>query len=102
MQLAEMVTLSDFCRRTGVEQIDLLKADIEGAEIGMFDNAADQDLQSATQITTEFDDFIYSEQRADVARIRERMSDIGFWVCAFSLDNTDVLFVNKNSGISST
>ena len=97
-----MITLSEFCRRTGTEHIDLLKLDIEGAEIDMFDNTTDQDLRSATQITTEFHDFIYPEQGAAVARIRERMSDIGFWVLPFSLDNTDVLFLNKNSGVSST
>jgi hypothetical protein len=28
------------------------------------------------------------------------MSDIGFWVLPFSLDSSDVLFLNKESGVS--
>jgi FkbM family methyltransferase len=96
----EMITLPEFCRRVRIEHIDLLKLDIEGAEIDLFDSASDQDLQAATQITVEFHDFIYPEQAPAVANIRERMSDIGFWVLPFSLDNTDVLFLNKQSNVS--
>jgi hypothetical protein len=96
----EMVTLGEFLRRASVDHIDLLKLDIEGAEIDMFNSADDRDLQSAAQITAEFHDFIYPELASAVARIRERMSDIGFWVLPFSLDSSDVLFLNKKSGVS--
>ncbi len=99
-QTVEMVTLAEFLHRTSVQQVDLLKFDIEGAEIEVFDSCADQELQSITQVTVEFHDFIYPEQRSAVARIRERMSDIGFWVLPFSLDNTDVLFLNRTSRVS--
>jgi FkbM family methyltransferase len=98
-QSSEMVTLSEFCRRAAVDRIDLLKLDIEGAEIELFENSSDQDLLSATQITVEFHDFIYPEQRPAVKRIIERMGDIGFWVVRFSLDNTNVLFLNRHCGI---
>lgn len=37
-----------------------------------------------------------------VTRIRDRMRDIGFWFLPFSLDNTDVLFLNKRSRVSAT
>jgi len=96
----EMITLSEFCRRAEVGHINLLKFDIEGAEIDVFNSASDRDLQNATQITVEFHDFIYPEQAPAVSRIRERMSDIGFWVLPFSLDSSDVLFLNKESGVS--
>jgi FkbM family methyltransferase len=99
-QAAEMVTLSEFCRRTAIDRIDLLKVDIEGAKIDMFEHCSDTDLQSAIQITTEFHDFVYPEQTHAVGRVRERMSDLGFWVLPFSLDNTDVLFLNRRSGVS--
>lgn len=98
-QSVEMVTLAELLRRAGVDRMDLLKFDIEGAEIDVFNSCSDAELQSATQITVEFHDFIYSEQAPAVSSIRERMSDIGFWVLPFSMDNTDVLFLNKASGI---
>ncbi|MGB6157013.1 MAG: FkbM family methyltransferase [Acidobacteriaceae bacterium] len=100
VESVEMVTLGEFLRRAKVDHVDLLKLDIEGAEIDMFNSAHDRDLQSAVQITAEFHDFIYPELAPAVARIRERMSDIGFWVLPFSLDNTDVLFLNKQSEVS--
>jgi FkbM family methyltransferase len=98
-QPSEMVTLFEFCRRAAVDRIDLLKIDIEGAEIELFDNSSDQDLLSATQITVEFHDFIYPEQKPAVTRIIERLRDIGFHVIRFSLDNTNILFLNRKSGI---
>jgi FkbM family methyltransferase len=101
-QSTEMITLREFRRRSAVDQVDLLKVDIEGAEIDMFGSSTDQELQSAKQITTEFHDFLYPDQAKAVTHIRERMSDIGFWVIPFSWDNTDVLFVNKSSGVSAT
>lgn len=100
IQPAEMITLSEFRRRTNVDRINLLKVDIEGAEIDLFENSSDEELQSVTQITVEFHDFMYPDQAAAVTRIRDRMRDIGFWVLPFSLDNTDVLFLNKRSRIS--
>lgn len=102
IQAAEMITLSEFRRRTNVDRIDLLKVDIEGAEIALFENSSDAELQSAMQITVEFHDFIYPDQAAAVTRIRDRMRDIGFWFLPFSLDNTDVLFLNKRSRVSAT
>jgi FkbM family methyltransferase len=98
VESVEMVTLAQFLRRAEVDHIDLLKLDIEGAEIDMFETASDRDLQIANQITVEFHDFMYPELRPAVTRIRERMNDIGFWVLPFSLDSSDVLFLNRNSG----
>ena len=99
-QPVEMITLAELRRRTDSERVDLLKLDIEGAEIPLFDACSDEELQSVKQITAEFHDFLYPEQRKSVTRIRDRMSDIGFWVLPFSLDNTNVLFVNRKTGMS--
>ena len=52
------------------------------------------------QITVEFHDFIYRDLREPVLQIRNRMADIGFWVVPFSLDNSDVLFINRKAGVS--
>jgi len=87
-QPIEMVTLAELRQRAGVGQIDLIKMDIEGAEIDLFDACSDEELQSVMQITVEFHEFLYPEQAEAVARILARMRSIGFWVMPFSLDNT--------------
>jgi len=98
-QTVEMVTLAELRRRTGTNRIDLLKIDIEGAEIDLFDSCSDQELQTVMQITVEFHEFLYPEQAPAVKRIIERLDRIGFWVLPFSLDNTNVLFVNRATGL---
>ena len=98
-QPVEMVTLAELRRRTGVGQIDLLKMDIEGAETELLEACSDEDLQSVMQMTVEFHEFLYPEQAEAVARIKHRMRGLGFWVLPFSLDNTDVLFLNRKTGV---
>jgi FkbM family methyltransferase len=90
----EVLDFRSLLERIGAERIDLMKVDIEGAEVEMFDSASDSDLQRCIQITVEFHDFVYPEQGARVELIKRRMRALGFWVINFSLDNTDVLFVN--------
>jgi len=98
-QPVEMVTLAELRRRTGVGQIDLLKMDIEGAEIELLEACSDDELQSVMQMTVEFHEFLYPEQAEAVARIKHRMRGLGFWVLPFSLDNTNVLFLNRKTGV---
>jgi len=98
-QKVEMVTLAELRKRTGVGQIDLLKMDIEGAEIDLLNGCSDEELQSVMQMTVEFHEFLYPEQAEPVARIIARMRVLGFWVMPFSLDTTNVLFVNKKTGV---
>jgi FkbM family methyltransferase len=93
----EIVDVLDFKSLLGhlnLDRIDLVKIDIEGAELEMFASASDADLARCTQITVEFHDFIYPEQGPQVESIKRRMRALGFWVINFSLDNTDVLFLN--------
>ncbi len=54
-----MITFRELRRRAGVDRIDLLKIDIEGAEIGMFDDCTDEELSSIGQITVEFHAFLF-------------------------------------------
>lgn len=98
-QPVEMVTLAELRRRTGVGRIDLLKMDIEGAEVELLEACSDEELQSVMQMTVEFHEFIYPEQAEAVARIKHRMRGLGFWVLPFSLDNTNVLFLNRKTGV---
>ncbi|HTY24720.1 MAG TPA: FkbM family methyltransferase [Desulfomonilaceae bacterium] len=90
----EVLDLRSVLEKIGGGSIDLMKVDIEGAEIEMFESASDADLRKCVQITVEFHDFIYPEQSRNVESIKRRLRGLGFLVINFSLDNTDVLFVN--------
>ena len=100
IQPVEMITLAELRRRTHAQRVDLLKLDIEGAEIDLFNACSDEELQSVMQITVEFHDFLYPELKSPVTQIRRRMRDIGFWVLPFALDNTNVLFINRKTDVS--
>lgn len=96
---ADTVTLAEFRRRAGIGRINLLKIDIEGAELGMFAAAADAEFTDIDQITVEFHDFIYPETRPAVEAVKRRMRTLGFHTLPFSLDNTDVLFLNRRASV---
>jgi len=100
-QQVEMVTLGELRKRAGVAQIDLLKMDIEGAEIDLLNGTSDEDLQSVMQLTVEFHEFLFPEHAQPVAKIIERMKALGFWAIPFSMGTTDVLFINKKTGVGS-
>lgn len=93
----EGVTLETFMARAGIGVVDLLKVDIEGAEVGLFEAASDEVLSNITQITVEFHDFVPGAVSADeVAKIKKRLQGLGFYVIQFSRStNADVLFINR-------
>ncbi|MCW2247152.1 FkbM family methyltransferase [Azospirillum fermentarium] len=95
----DTVTLAEFRRRNGIGRINLLKIDIEGAELDMFAAAADAEFADIDQITIEFHDFLYPETRPAVEAVKRRLQHLGFHMLPFSLDNTDVLFVNPKAGV---
>ena len=94
------ITLETFMKKAGIKEIDLLKMDVEGAEIGIFESISDATLSGISQITVEFHDFlpgVVSMQQ--VERIKERLLGLGFYVIKFSRTlNTDILFINRNLG----
>jgi FkbM family methyltransferase len=94
------VSLHDLIARERLGTIDLLKVDIEGAELGMFDAAPDADLLACKQITVEFHEFLYPETHDHVEKVKARLETLGFQIVRYSLDNTDVLFVNPSAGVS--
>jgi len=96
----ECLTLANFKARAGVQHIDLLKVDIEGAELWLFENLSEEELRCVNQITVEFHDFVYKELHSRVEAIKRKLMASGFWVMPFSRDNTDVLFVNKGLRLS--
>jgi hypothetical protein len=90
-------SLESFCTSQGLHVIELLKLDIEGAEIPVLLSAAPAFLRQIKQITVEFHDFIDS---ADLPRIKEailRLEELGFYWVRFShFTYGDMLFLNKN------
>ncbi len=97
-QVVEGITLGTLISRLELQRIDLLKADIEGAEIALFDSTPDDVLRKIRQISVEFHDFIPELKiEEDVRRIKRRLRALGFYCIEWSRTNADVLFINRRS-----
>ncbi len=97
------MTLKSFIEANDLDQIDLLKMDIEGAEIDLLKSIDDGTLRMIRQITVEFHDFLpYFDQAADIVLIKKRLKSLGFVCIKYSMScHADVLFINRNnSGLS--
>ena len=91
-------TLENLIYELKLERIDLLKVDIEGAEIDMFDAASDTTLRKLLQITVEFHDFINPRERDDVRRQIHRFEKLGFdCVVMTHRHHGDVWMVNRKA-----
>lgn len=89
-------TLEEFIKKQKIESIDLLKVDIEGAEIELFKSISNEVLLNTKQITIEFHDFVFDIGR-EVESIKKRLSSVGFIYIVFSkVNNGDVLFINQH------
>ncbi len=95
-------TLDTFLADLGWEHVDLLKVDIEGAEIDMFMGCSDEALKGVGQITVEFHDFIGLSTEAEVGAVLERLAGLGFRSIRMSRKhNKDVWLINQPmTGIS--
>jgi FkbM family methyltransferase len=92
----EVVTLPSFIDTYGLASIDLLKVDIEGAEIDVLRSMKDDLFARIGQMTIEFHDFM---KRSDAPSVREllgKIKDQGFFVINFGRKNyTDVVCLNR-------
>ena len=94
-------TLDHFVATNAIDQIGLLKIDIEGSEEQLFDSVSDDLLGKISQITIEFHDFISgSISSGKVEEIIFRLKALGFCCVPFSymypqMLNADLLFVQK-------
>jgi FkbM family methyltransferase len=91
------LSLVDLLARLGSPRIDLLKVDIEGAEVEMFGSCPDELLKSMPQITVEFHDFNKVIPKVEAERIVHRLESLGFetikmWMQSYG----DTLFVNRD------
>ena len=89
-------SLESFCNEHGVEGIDLLKLDIEGSELDVFECATDAFLMSIKQITVEFHDFLDPGHAPRIRAILQRMRTLGFLVVKVSYWTFgDVVMLNR-------
>ncbi|NWF61053.1 MAG: FkbM family methyltransferase [Fischerella sp.] len=91
----EGISLETFMQNQHLQSIDLLKVDIEGAEIELFQSLSDASICKIKQITVEFHDFVFPIAR-EVEIIKNRLKNLGFYCIVFSRKNNgDVLFLNR-------
>lgn len=90
------ITLDKFFKENAIKHVDLLKIDIEGAEIELFESIKKEILDRIDQITVEFHDFLWPELKPRVEAIKKKLTRWGYYCIPFSLTNNgDVLFVKK-------
>ena len=76
--------------------VDLVKVDIEGAELDMFRKADDATLLSVRQFTVEFHDYWYPELAKETEKVKKRLVGLGFWMMRAGPNNKDILFVHPD------
>jgi FkbM family methyltransferase len=96
--IVEGRTLETLLDEIGLARIGLLKVDIEGSEIAMFDATSDRALSQIHLITVEFHDFCGQIDPGEVNRIIDRLRSLGFIPIHWhrgQFKNYDVLFINR-------
>jgi FkbM family methyltransferase len=92
----EQMTLAGFLRRFGIPRIDVLKLDIEGAEIAALDACEDDLLRAIKQITIEIHDFCGIVPASDAERMLARLKRLGFFCVRMSrVGHQDTWCVNR-------
>ena len=78
-------------------RVDLLKLDIEGAEIEFLDSATDEALAQVGQYTIEFHDHCGLTDPEEVQRIMSRFERLGYYRLwsSWRMNTHDMLFVNR-------
>lgn len=98
----EATSLSDFLKNHQINYIDLLKVDLEGAEIDLIQSMTPELSDRIAQITLEFHDFIPSLEIEDkVKAAKHKLRLMGFSEIVFKSPNKDVLFVNRRDRLIS-
>lgn len=92
----ETTTLAAEFAAIGLDHVDLLKLDIEGAELDVLLETPEDVLQCITQITVEFHEFMRPADLPQILECIKRLRGIGFRPLFFSTHTYgDILFVNR-------
>jgi FkbM family methyltransferase len=96
------INFEDFLGSQQIKNVDLLKVDIEGMEIEMFDSMRDETIRGFRQIAVEFHAFCNPAMAGKIPAIKKRLRRLGF-IClpfpfreSFGVD-CDTLFINKTA-----
>lgn len=90
------ITLEQFVRDQKLDKIDLLKMDIEGAEIEVLNSCSDEFLKGIRQVTIEFHDFNGVISSEEVRKNVLRFQRLGFMSVQISVSSgLDMLFINR-------
>lgn len=90
----DAVTLQSLLKRIGVDTVDLLKLDLEGAEYELLGSVTSDQLRPFQQVFVEFHHHAVSRfQEADSRRIVQRIMGFGF--DAISVDDHNYLFYRR-------
>lgn len=89
--------LETLVAKLGKAEIDLVKIDIEGAELDLLEAATDELLKRFKQFTIEFHDFLHPDHLPRIQNLFKRFEALGFLVVKCSMKyHRDVLIVNVN------
>jgi len=91
------ITLESLMEEAKVGRVDLLKVDIEGAEIALFRSTSDEVLRRVDQISIEFHDFCGYVTTDQVKEVRRRLHAAGFSGYRYDVDNKNWLFVRREA-----
>jgi FkbM family methyltransferase len=74
----EVISLQELLRLAGIQRVDLLKVDIEGAEWDLLERFEQQLAERVAQLTVEFHDFLDPSLRHRTERCIARLSELGY------------------------
>lgn len=93
----ECRSLESFCSEKSIKHIDLLKLDIEGAELSVLETGTPSFFGMVSQVTCEFHDFLDPSEIPRIKKVLVRMRRLGFLVICMSYRTYgDVLMLNKS------
>lgn len=93
----DVFSLKDLAARLGLERIDLLKMDIEGAEIEALAACDDAFLSKIGQMTIEFHDFCGLTTPEEVRATLKRLEQAGFFSVRMSgVGHQDTWLINRD------
>lgn len=95
----EALNYADILKKFRLKTCDVLKVDIEGAEVELIEAMKDEEIKKISQISIEFHSFMgyYPSEVSD--RIVNRIKKLGFYdFRIYKGDDEDVLMVNKKLG----
>jgi len=96
------ISLPELLNEFGLTRVDLVKFDVEGAEIEVIDSCPDEFLRNIPQITVEFHDLQGITPIATIERVVDRLRRLGFFpIKMWRTGYGDTLFINRSAlGVS--